>query len=418
MSLGAARFVIGTLVRTFEAALNAVYVIAAVLSFWRSRLWHLALYSAVTALVIARWLHTEHESAVGDTLLILQILAPFALAALTYAALCAAARWPGRKRAVLTGGIVVLVGLWMAAKYPALRAHIPVLGARLTVPILGLSYCVVKLVHVLADAMRPKSPRIKPLTLAAFTLFPTTYASGPMHRYEEFSASFDDLPRARDRDWATVIRRVTWGTLQASVLAAHLGDWVLRILASPGGWSAGALWLAMYGYAGYIYLSFAGMSDLAIGIGAALGVRVPENFQRPYLQLDIQSFWRNWHMTFTRWLQAYVFMPLSKRLVRGALRKQPKVAAGLGYVVTFLLCGAWHGEGANFLLWGLWHGLGLWAYTSLPPKWRAPVGGGRVGWRGLAWWLATFHFVCFGWILFACPLDGALAVVRGMFGLG
>jgi alginate O-acetyltransferase complex protein AlgI len=164
-----------------------------------------------------------------------------------------------------------------------------------------------------------------------------------------------------------------------------------------------------------IYLDFSGLSDVAIGWGAAFGVKVPENFNRPYLQNNIQHFWQCWHMTLTRWLQAYIFMPLSRRLMRTGLRARPRIIMLVGYVVTFTACGLWHGESANFLVWGAFHGLGIFAYTALPTRWRAPAGDEpRWTLRGIAWWLGTLHFVCIGWVLFACPLPTAWTALGKM----
>ena len=159
---------------------------------------------------------------------------------------------------------------------------------------------------------------------------------------------------------------------------------------------------------------------MAIGIGEAFGIRVPENFRAPYLKLDIQQFWQSWHITLTRWLQAYLFMPLSKRLMKTRLRSKPKLIAGIGYIVTFLFCGLWHGEGLNFILWGLYHGIGLCLYAQLPTHLKAPVGeaAARLSWRGVLWWAITFHFITIGWVLFACPLPQAGQALARMFGLG
>lgn len=420
MSLAQLKLAARIVLKTAEGALHLAFAAGVAASFWRWRPWQLLIHLVLLVIIIARQLNPMDAVTSSEAVLRTHAVLPVLLAAWVYAALRLAARYPSRKRGVIGFAMVGLLALWIATKIGVLRVLVPPLGTILGpagLSVFGLSYIVVKLLHVLADSAGKRPPEVRASTLLGFTCFAPTFLSGPMHRYEEFASSFDSLPSAWARDWSTAIRRTTWGTFKVIVLAGHLGDWVLPVLASPAAQSPGALWLALYGYSAYIYLNFAGVSDLAIGLGAAFGVGVPENFSRPYLQLDIQSFWRTWHMTFTRWLTAYVFMPITKRLMKTSLRSRPKLVASAGYVLTFAFCGVWHGDTTNFLVWGLYHGLGLCIYTSLPPSLK-PAGSSPVSLRRkAAWWLITFHFVTFGWLLFACPLPDALQALAGLVGL-
>lgn len=416
-------FAMRVLLRTAKGTLHIVFALAVVASFWRQRAWQLLVYGAMVTVIVSRWRWTSGlENELSDaSAMAVQFAVPLLCVVVTCAALSAARRVPGRRRAITRCAIGAILMLWLICKLSVIREHVPALARTLGtggMPVLGLSYAILKLLHVLADAARPAAPATRPTTVLAMAFFPPTYASGPMHRYDELAASFDALPAARERDWATAIRRITWGTFKVSVLAAHLADWVLPVFANPGAYGAGSLWLAVYGYAAYIYIDFAGVSDIAIGLGAAFGVAVPENFGRPYLQLDIQSFWRSWHITLTRWLQAYIFMPVSRRLVRTRLRRRPKLVASIGYLATFAFCGVWHGDTIGFLLWGLYHGLGLCTYSLLPARLKIPPGSRPSPLRRLAWWAVTFHFVALGWVLFACPLPTALRALAGLVGLG
>jgi len=342
VSLAQLKLAARILLKTAEGALHLAYVAGVIASFWRWRPWQLLVHFALLIVVIARQLNPMDAVTSSESVLGTHLILPVLLAVWTHCALRVAARFPGHKQLILWSTMAGLLALWMATKVGALRTAVPPLGDLLGpagLSVFGLSYILVKLLHVLADSAGPRPPEVRLTTLLGFTCFAPTFLCGPMHRYDEFASSFDHLPSAWNRDWATVIRRVTWGTFKLMVLAGALGEGVLPLLAHPAEQSAGVLWLAVYGYSAYIYLNFSGVSDLAIGLGAAFGVVVPENFDRPYLQLDIQSFWRTWHMTFTRWLTAYVFMPITKRLMRTSLRKQPKVAASIGYVLTFTFCG-------------------------------------------------------------------------------
>ena len=151
-----------------------------------------------------------------------------------------------------------------------------------------------------------------------------------------------------------------------------------------------------------------------------VGFHLPENFNAPYLKPNLSLFWQNWHMTLTGWFRAYVFMPMSRSLLRADVRLPVYV---LAQIVTMLLIGFWHGVTANFALWGLWHALGLIVQrafsgmtrrTSLWLRERPALGRLADG-VGM---LLTFHYVAVGWVFFALPEVGmSIDHLRKMFGL-
>lgn len=401
------------------SSLGAVYVVLVAASLIRSRPWQLLLHIIGFCVLVGGLVRFPRSAFVAATLV------PLALVGLTVAALALAQRRPSSRRLVLTAALCAVVAIWAALKFAAPRSLLASFSGRHGLPTIaaavpGVSYLVLKLVHVLADSMSKRPPTVKGTTLLVMSIFAPTYAAGPIHRYEEFAASFDSLRKLRERDWGEVLRRLIWGAAKFSVVAPLVQERVAPILGDPAASTAGALWLAVYGYAIYIYCNFSGVSDIAIGIGEAFGITVPENFRAPYYKLDIQQFWQSWHITLTRWLQAYVFLPISRRLMKTRWRKQPKLVAAVGYLATFALCGLWHGEAANYVLWGLYHGLGLCAYTCLPSGLKAPTGDAarKVTLRGAVWWAITFHFVCLGWVMFASPASVALLTWRRMVGAG
>jgi alginate O-acetyltransferase complex protein AlgI len=152
-----------------------------------------------------------------------------------------------------------------------------------------------------------------------------------------------------------------------------------------------------------IYFDFSGYSDMAIGLGLMFGLRLPFNFDAPYRAVSVRDFWRRWHMTLSRFLRDYLYIPL------GGNRCGPTRQA-VNVVLTMLLGGLWHGANWTFVVWGGLHGVGLavnhlWSGTGL----RLP--------KPLAWAL-TMLFVMFAWVLFrAASFSGALSVLRGMAGL-
>jgi alginate O-acetyltransferase complex protein AlgI len=162
------------------------------------------------------------------------------------------------------------------------------------------------------------------------------------------------------------------------------------------------LWLFAYGVK--IYVDFSAYSDIAIGSARLFGIRVPENFDWPYLRTNIADFWSHWHMSLYRWLVDYVFIPL------GGSRVGPR-RVYLNVIITMLISGLWHGAGLNFVAWGLWHG-GLLAghrlWRSIRPQSSAAPSRGRV----ICSWAATFLLVNLGWAFFCMDLPTSLFFFR------
>lgn len=142
-----------------------------------------------------------------------------------------------------------------------------------------------------------------------------------------------------------------------------------------------------------------------------MGIRLPENFNAPYLKPNLSQFWNSWHITLTQWFRSYFFNPLTRRM-RAARRPLPVFAMiFLSQVATMVLIGLWHGATINYLLWGLWHGAGLfiqnrWSAWTRPCFAEAPPLLNRMArYAGV---FVTFHFVSLSWLFFIFP-DASMA---------
>jgi D-alanyl-lipoteichoic acid acyltransferase DltB (MBOAT superfamily) len=192
----------------------------------------------------------------------------------------------------------------------------------------------------------------------------------------------------------------------SSYLASNIVD---EVFADPTQFSSLEILIAVYAYAVQIYADFSGYTDIAIGIALLLGFNFPQNFDSPYAAVSLQDFWRRWHMTLSRWLRDYLYIPLggSRRGVAVTYRN---------ILLTMLLGGLWHGAGWTFVAWGLIHGVGL----CTERVWRDRRGTKPVEtftfvdflWRRLL----TFHVVCFAWIFFRAETFGvAWDMITGLF---
>jgi alginate O-acetyltransferase complex protein AlgI len=277
---------------------------------------------------------------------------------------------------------------------------------------LGFSYVAFRLLHTLRDRATGLLPALSLRDYMTYIVFFPAFIAGPIDRAERFQqdmAALPDLGRASADRWAEGIGRIVVGLFKKFVIADTLALGVaLNATNAAQTDSTGWAWVLLYGYALRLFFDFSGYSDIAIGIGILFGVRLPENFKRPYLQTNITAFWQSWHITLSDWARFYVFSPLSRSLLRRKPRPSPVLIVLLAQVATMVVIGLWHGVTWNFLIWGLWHGIGLWVHkqwSDRTRKWyrnlKQQPGRLRL-WMGLAWAL-TFHFVVLGWVWFALP---------------
>lgn len=277
---------------------------------------------------------------------------------------------------------------------------------------IGFSYTAFRLLHVLLDY---RVGRLAPVSLpnfALYVLFFPAVAAGPIARVEQFSKELADRSARLDATRVQVgVLRIMRGLFKKFIIADSLA---LMALSAPlaadaqtGDLSAAiALWVALYAYAFRLFFDFSGYTDLAIGIGILGGIKLPENFDAPYLKTNIKAFWDSWHMTLATWFRLYFFTPFSRFLIERGLKQPRELVVLLAQVGTMVLIGLWHGITLNFVIWGAWHGLGLWLfrqYQARASRWdeftaaRPPLA--RL--MRLLGQVTTFHFVAIGWVFFA-----------------
>ena len=231
-------------------------------------------------------------------------------------------------------------------------------------------------------------------------LFFPHLVAGPILRPEEFLTRLrpETMP-ARTQAPLEALLLLAVGAIKKMVLADRIGLGVEPFFAHVGDGSTAGVWALpyVYLYALQIYFDFSGYTDIARGLGLLFGFRWPENFDRPYLSASIQEFWRRWHITLSRFLKDYLYIPLGGSR-HGGWR------TCLNLMITMLLGGLWHGANWSFMIWGGLHGLflvvnRLWCCCPFRERLR-----GLAGLPGLVWHLfcvaLTFHCVCAAWCFF------------------
>ena len=240
--------------------------------------------------------------------------------------------------------------------------------------------------------------------MASVSFFPTMLA-GPITRVQDLVTQFERDPKLDPADGGRAFFLIGLGLLKKFLIADYLAEnLVNRVFDTPDLYSGFEVLVAVFAYSLQLYYDFSGYTDIARGAGQLVGVKLPINFDRPYLSLDIAEFWRPWHITFSNWLRDYIFYSLPG--------KRSRVMPYLNLIVTMLLGGLWHGVSWNFAIWGALHGSAL-AFVRGWQTWR-----GR--WKPPVPWykqapavVVTYSFVCFTWIFFrAGTLDQAQSVLR------
>jgi alginate O-acetyltransferase complex protein AlgI len=269
---------------------------------------------------------------------------------------------------------------------------------------IGISFFTFTQIAFLVDASKRKAAEPDPVNYALFVTYFPHLLAGPILHHREMMPQFAD-PTNKRVVWENVARGL-------ALLAIGLGKKVL--IADPLAIEANAAfgsvvpltfgdaWFGILCYTMQIYFDFSGYTDMALGMALTMNIRLPQNFDSPYRRRNLQEFWRHWHMTLTRFLRDYVYIPLG-----GNRRGEAYTAFAI--VATFVLGGLWHGANWTFVLWGLLNGVGLvalrlWSRSGI----RMPA---------LVAWAITFAFVNVAWVLFRAPdLATAHSFYTSLFG--
>lgn len=311
---------------------------------------------------------------------------------------------------------------WLSGRLRILTGQSSSLAGGTDLQWLGFSYLAFRLLHTIRDRWTGRLPPVNLREFVTYTLFFPSLTAGPIDRVERFIQDLRN-PQSMSAERAlSAGKRISIGLLKKFVLADSLSILALDPTFVDQVSSPGWLWVFLYAYAFQIYLDFGGYTDVAIGVGMLMGIDLPENFIRPYLQTNIGEFWNRWHMTLAQWFRFYFFNPLT-RFLRSSFRSVPAwCVIMLGQVTTMALIGLWHGITWNFLVWGLWHGAGLFVHNrwvallKRAPTCLEPFRGSQAL-RAMSI-LATFHYVVLGWVWFAMPdLQSAWSALLTLIGV-
>lgn len=291
---------------------------------------------------------------------------------------------------------------------------------------LGFSYLAFRLLGILldyrADRLGIQNLSLRDLTI--YALFFPAFTAGPIDRAQRFIAELNEAKALENSRLIEGTSRLTIGIVKKFIVADSLALVALNSTFVHRVDSIGGLWVLLYLYTFQIFFDFSGYSDIAVGLGRLYGITLPENFDRPYLQPNLQQFWQHWHMSLSTWFRVYYFTAFSRALIRSPIKFPQWLIILLSQMTTMWLIGLWHGVTINFFLWGIWHGVGLFLHRVLADntrQWYTRMN--QHTWsKQLIHTLSvltTFHFVALGWVFFALPTPlESLTVLRRLFGVG
>ncbi|MDX2362265.1 MAG: MBOAT family O-acyltransferase [Crocinitomicaceae bacterium] len=307
--------------------------------------------------------------------------------------------------------VVSIIGLYCVRAYPAafgINSFQLTSDPRSIIQRLGISYIMFRHIQFLVDSYKGKIRAYAFIDYVNFILFFPNFLAGPIDVYNNFKR-WSDRQNGKIKNALILpgIGRILIGFIKKFAL-------VPLIYASAVSYEpfletmepVQAILLSLVYYSLYIYLDFSGYSDIAIGSGYIMGIRTPENFKMPYLSTNIADFWRKWHITFSDFLRELIFKPIVKGMAKWKIKLPRLSVSVIGYILTFFICGIWHGDTANFVYWGLWHGVGLsiyklWSSTTIHDKVHASLKKAKMKWfSDLVGFGITFCFVTFGWVFF------------------
>lgn len=301
-------------------------------------------------------------------------------------------RKPVRKKSLLVIGILFNIGFLCVYKFA------PEFGATLSFP-LGISFYCFQQIAFLVDHYREETD-VGLMDYSLFVLFFPKAVQGPIPYGSEL------LPQLREpaaggfrfERFSRALFLFAMGLAKKVLLADKFA-----IIADYGFGAVGTLTsfealLTILAYTFQLYFDFSGYSDMAVAVGWMFGIDLPVNFDSPYKAKNITDFWRRWHITLSRFLTKYIYIPLGGNR-KGNLRTY------LNILIVYLVSGVWHGTGITFLVWGLLHAMASVAYRLLKrPYDRLP---------GLCQWIIQFAFINVTWVFFRAP---SLETAGALFG--
>ena len=284
------------------------------------------------------------------------------------------AKWKKKRRTVLIIALVFNFGILATLKYSAFAVNTantvsglfgvePMKLPSLLLP-MGISFYTFSTMGYLIDAYRGRAKIEKnPAKLALFVSFFPQLIQGPISRFSELEPQLISPKPFSSKSFFFGLQRIIWGFFKKLVVADRILVAMNALLGSPDSYGGGYVFLLIIFYSIQIYADFTGGIDITVGIAESLGIKLAENFKRPFSSKNTKEYWERWHITMGSWFRDYIFYPMSfsRSMMNLSKKAQKRLGKNIGAkiplyissIVTWFVTGIWHGAGWNFIVWGL-----------------------------------------------------------------
>ncbi len=318
----------------------------------------------------------------------------------------------GKKKLILTLGIVINLSLLVFFKYTdfLIENFNAVFNADasllyIVLP-LAISFFTFQQIAYLVDSYKGLTGNYNFFNYGLFVAFFPQLIAGPIVHHGEMMPQFYDTKNKKFNynNFTKGLYIFFMGLGKKMIVADTFAIFANAGYANTAGLTFLDGWITSIAYAGQLYFDFSGYTDMAIGTALMFNINIPINFNSPYKALSIQDFWRRWHMTLSRFLRDYIYIPL------GGNRKGELITLS-NLMITFIIGGIWHGAGWTFVFWGFLHGAGL----IIHRLWQKT----KIQLPAVVSLILTFNFVNIAWVFFrATSWQDAINVLYAMFGIG
>lgn len=261
----------------------------------------------------------------------------------------------------------------------------------------GVSYICFKVWEVLIQIHDEKIENYSFFEMVSFLTFAPALSSGPIARYQSYQDEYKNADNYCNDYFIPGIKNIVLGAFYKFSLAFLINEYVISACEDH---SFGYTVLYMYAYTFYLFFDFAGYSLLAIGTGRLMGVKLPDNFDKPFLSRHPKEFWERWHMSLSKWFNDFLFSRIVLNGMRKKIFKSPKTASRVAYLCTMLVMGFWHGLFVHYILYGLYHGV-LLILTDIWIKSKTFRNVKKMKYYDLVSRFICFHIIAFGMLIFS-----------------
>lgn len=266
---------------------------------------------------------------------------------------------------------------------------------------LGISYICFRVIQIIIETYDGVIQEIEPLQFLNFILFFPCLSSGPIDRSRRFGEDYDKTYTVKEYQelMGTGLYKILLGLFYKVVCSAVFYKLLTDVFAER----YKPIYIAGYAYIYglYMFFDFAGYSSMAVGTSYLLGIRTPDNFNRPFLSIDMKDFWNRWHITLSSWFRDFIF---TRFMVDSARKKRFKSrlnGAAAGLILNMTIMGIWHGLEPHYIIYGVYHGLILAVTEIYQKKSKFYRNHKDKGWYRFGSWFLTLNLVMFGFLIFS-----------------